>query len=220
MNVALRTRMTKEEFLAWEEHQELRHEFDGFGITAIVGATQAHELIVANIVFSLTLRLRGGPCRVFGSGMKIEAAESIRYPDATVACGPIQPKEVLLADPRIVFEVESRSTALLDQTVKNPEYRGHAIHHALCHAVAGQHFGRRVCAVGRSMGGSLLTGPDKVLAMPEAGIEVTIGRVLRGRGVAEIKDRPAQPIPAPIGHHRTARACFSAGMLGQVETMA
>ena len=118
MNVALRTRMTKEEFLAWEEHQELRHEFDGYGITAMVGATQAHELIVANIVIALGVRLRGGPCRVFGSGMKIEAAGSIRYPDATVACGLMQPKEVLLADPCVVFEVESRSTALLDQTVK------------------------------------------------------------------------------------------------------
>ena len=180
MNVALRTRMTKEEFLAWEEHQELRHEFDGYGITAMVGATQAHELIVANIVIALGVRLRGGPCRVFGSGMKIEAAGSIRYPDATVACGLMQPKEVLLADPRVVFEVESRSTALLDQTVKNPEYEAtpSIVRYVMLsqNSVATVVFAR----VDGMWTGLLLTGPDKVLAMPEVGIEVPLGGFYEG----------------------------------------
>ena len=53
MNVTLRPRLTKEEFLAWEERQELRHEFDGHKVIAMVGATQAHELIVANILLSV-----------------------------------------------------------------------------------------------------------------------------------------------------------------------
>jgi hypothetical protein len=30
MNIALRKPMTLEQFLAWEERQELRYEFDGF----------------------------------------------------------------------------------------------------------------------------------------------------------------------------------------------
>ncbi|HEY0205037.1 MAG TPA: Uma2 family endonuclease [Acetobacteraceae bacterium] len=121
MNVTLRPRLTKHEFLAWEERQELRYEFDGHKVTAMVGATQAHELTVAGTVIALGVRLRGGPCRVFGSGIKIEVAGSIRYPDATVACEPVQRRERLLTDPLFMFEVESDSTALLDQTVKNPE---------------------------------------------------------------------------------------------------
>ena len=60
MNVTSRPRLTKEEFLEWENRQERRHEFDGQKVVAMVGATQAHELIVANILIALRTRLRGG----------------------------------------------------------------------------------------------------------------------------------------------------------------
>lgn len=180
MNVTLRPRLTKEEFLAWEERQELRYEFDGHKVTAMVGATQAHELIVANILFSMKLRLRGGPCRVFGSGMKIEAAGSIRYPDATVACGPVQPRERLLTSPLIVFEVESDSTALLDQSVKNPEYEAtpSIMRYVMLSqdSVAATVFAR----VDGVWAGSLATDPAKVLAMPEIGAEVPLGEFYEG----------------------------------------
>ena len=180
MNVALRTRMTKEEFLAWEEHQELRHEFDGYGITAMVGGTQAHELIAANIVIALGIRLRGGPYLVFGSGMKIDVAGSIRYPDAIVARGPAQQNEMLLADPLIVFEVESRSTAFIDQTVKNPEYE--ATPSIVRYVMLSQ---SAVCAtvfarVDGAWTGSLVTDPAKPLAMPEIGAEVPLGEFYEG----------------------------------------
>ena len=36
MNIALRKPMTLTEFLAWEERQELRYEFDGFQPVAVV----------------------------------------------------------------------------------------------------------------------------------------------------------------------------------------
>jgi Uma2 family endonuclease len=180
MNVTLRPRLTKEEFLAWEERQSLRYEFDGHKVTAMVGATQAHELIVTNILLALGVRLRGGPCRVFGGGMKIEAAGSIRYPDVTVACGPLQPRERLLTDPLIVFEVESDSTALLDQTVKNPEYE--ATPSIMRYVMLSQDsmtatvFAR----VGDVWAGSLVTDPAKVLAMPEIGAEVPLCEFYEG----------------------------------------
>jgi len=176
----LRPRLTKEEFLAWEERQSLRYEFDGHKVTAMVGATQAHELIVTNILLALGVRLRGGPCRVFGGGMKIEAAGSIRYPDVTVACGPLQPRERLLTDPLIVFEVESDSTALLDQTVKNPEYE--ATPSIMRYVMLSQDsmtatvFAR----VGDVWAGFLVTDPAKVLAMPEIGAEVPLGEFYEG----------------------------------------
>ncbi len=37
MTVALRRRMTLPEFLAWEDAQELRYEFDGFQPVAMTG---------------------------------------------------------------------------------------------------------------------------------------------------------------------------------------
>ena len=41
MDVALRQRMSVAEFLAWEERQELRYEFDGFQAYAMVGVLRA-----------------------------------------------------------------------------------------------------------------------------------------------------------------------------------
>jgi nucleoside phosphorylase len=45
MNVTLRTPWTVERFLAWEERQELRHEFDGVRTIAMTGGTVAHDAI-------------------------------------------------------------------------------------------------------------------------------------------------------------------------------
>lgn len=45
MTVALRRPMTLAEFLAWEERQGLRFEFDGFQPVAMTGGTNAHEAV-------------------------------------------------------------------------------------------------------------------------------------------------------------------------------
>jgi hypothetical protein len=45
MNVALRKPMTLAEFLAWEERQDLRYEFDGSQPVAMTGGTVDHEAI-------------------------------------------------------------------------------------------------------------------------------------------------------------------------------
>ena len=113
--------------------------------------------------------------------MKIEASGSIRYPDATVACGPVQPLEKLLADPVIVFEVESDSTALVDQTVKNPEYEAtpSIMRYVMLSAGEGRRHGVR--AGGRCLGpGRWRRDPGKVLAMPEIGVEVPLGEFYEG----------------------------------------
>ena len=43
MSNALRQPMTVEEFLAWEERQELRYEFDGFRPVAMTGAPRRRK---------------------------------------------------------------------------------------------------------------------------------------------------------------------------------
>lgn len=78
MNVALRRSMTMDEFLAWEEGQEFKHEFDGFGPVAMAGVTFNHAVIQGDLIASLTARSRGTRCRALGSDLKIEAAGSIR----------------------------------------------------------------------------------------------------------------------------------------------
>ncbi len=86
MSVALRKPMTMAEFLEWEERQEVRYEFDGFGPVAMTGGTFAHERIGGNIRAELHNRLRGPRCVAVGPTLTIEVAGRIRYPDAFVLC--------------------------------------------------------------------------------------------------------------------------------------
>ncbi len=123
MNVALRKQMTLEQFLAWEERQELRYEFDGFQPVAMTGGTAAHSAIQINLLTVLRGRLRGGPCRPFGSGLKILVAGRIRYPDAFVVCTPVPPRSTVVSEPVAIFEILSESTANTDLIAKNAEYR-------------------------------------------------------------------------------------------------
>src|SRR4051812_13828085 len=80
--------MTLAEFLAWEQRQEVKFEFDGFEPVAMVGVSVAHSTIQINVVTALANLLRGNRCRPHVSDLKIEVAGRIRYPDAFVVCTP------------------------------------------------------------------------------------------------------------------------------------
>ena len=77
MSVALRKPMTLPQFLAWEEQQELRYEFDGFQPVAMTGGTDTHEAIGGTLRSLLQAHLRGKPCRVRGPTMKIDVMDRV-----------------------------------------------------------------------------------------------------------------------------------------------
>jgi len=182
MNVALCQRMNLAEFLAWEERQELRYEFDGFDVRAMVGGTAAHAVIPRNLPTALTNRLRGKPCQVFGSELKVEVAGSIRYPDAFVVCAPVEPRARVVTESVVIFEVLSESTARIDHVDKNAEYRAtpsvqrYVMLEQDSQAVFARESDRWV--------GSLLTA-DVVLAMPEIGIEVPLAELYEGLDLSQ-----------------------------------
>jgi Uma2 family endonuclease len=63
-------------------------------------------------------RLGGGRCRAVGANLKIEVAGRIRYPDAFVICAPLSPRNTVVRDPVVVFEVLSESTSRTDRIQK------------------------------------------------------------------------------------------------------
>ncbi|HVC58895.1 MAG TPA: Uma2 family endonuclease [Acetobacteraceae bacterium] len=123
MSSALRKPMTLAQFLAWEERQELRYEFDGFEPVAMTGGTVAHDRITFNLQKILDVRLAGKPCRPLGPNVKIIVDGHARYPDAIVVCRPVPPDATVVDDPVIVFEILSGGTSKTDLIDKNREYR-------------------------------------------------------------------------------------------------
>jgi Uma2 family endonuclease len=115
--------MTLEAFLEWESRQQFKYEFDGLQPVAMVGVTNAHSIIRSNLVTALVSRLRGHRCRAHGSDLKIQVAGHIRYPDAFIVCSPVAPRDTVVHDPVVVFEILSPGTSYTDRIEKNREYR-------------------------------------------------------------------------------------------------
>src|SRR5271165_414684 len=91
MSMTQRKAMTVDEFLNWENQQELKYEFDGFAPVAMTGGTQEHALIQINLTTALRVRLRGGPCRVEGSGqIYLYQSVFLRPPGHRDRCEPIE----------------------------------------------------------------------------------------------------------------------------------
>ena len=179
MNAPMRTPMTPESFLAWEDRQPLRHEFDGVRTIAMTGGTEAHALIQVNLAIAVGGRLRGKPCRFVGNDLKIQVDGRIRYPDGFVYCSRAQADRKVIDEPVVIFEVLSESTSSTDLITKNAEYaatpsvRRYVV--LAQDAIGGTMFERD----GEDWTGRLLSA-DSLLRMPEIGIEVPMAEFYEG----------------------------------------
>jgi Uma2 family endonuclease len=176
MRTALRAKMTLEHFLAWEERQPLRYEFDGWQPVAMTGGTVAHELIGGTLRALLYERLRGKPCRSVGPTLKIEVMGRIRYPDAFVYCAPVVPGATVIREPVVVFEVLSPGTSRTDRIEKLLEYQATpSIQRYVIleqDSIGAMVFSRQ----GSAWDGRALTETD-TLAMPEIDVELALADI-------------------------------------------
>ena len=194
MNVALRRTMSVSEFLAWEERQERRYEFDGFRPVAMTGGTYEHDEITANLRQALKGRLAGKPCRPCGPNVKILAGRSVRYPDVLVTCSPIPRGATVIDDPVVVFEVVSKDNERTDRIDKLRDYgdtrsiRRYVILEQT--SIGASVFARR----GEDWIATVLAEGD-VLQLPELGIELPLAECYAGlefpRGEGEAEASPA-----------------------------
>lgn len=123
MSASQRPAWTQEQFFAWAEAQDERHEFDGLRPVAMTGGQLNHNIISQNLWSALRGRLRGTPCRSLGPDAGVATiGDAVRYPDAVVTCSPTDGQARLVRDPVLVFEVLSPSSGRTDRIVKVREY--------------------------------------------------------------------------------------------------
>ncbi len=125
---AIKPRFTAADYLEWEATQQERHEFVDGEVFAMSGASDTHVTITMNVALSLKTHLRGGPCRVLQSDMKlrVEADNAFYYPDLLVTCDERDrgaAAELAKAHPLLLIEVLSPSTSGYDHGVKFASYR-------------------------------------------------------------------------------------------------
>jgi Uma2 family endonuclease len=175
--------MTVDEFLAWEERQELRHEFDGVAAKAVTGGTLAHSSIQLGLARALGNHLDGKPCRPHGSDIKVRTRTGVRYPDAFVVCSQGDPSSTVVDDPVVVFEILSRSTGNRDLGVKKLEYQSmpSVQRYVVLHQThrAAEVFYR---AENEDDGWLLefVSGDGAMLNMPEIGVCISLAEIYKG----------------------------------------
>ncbi len=119
-------RMSAAEFLAWDAGQTTRHEFVRGEVFMMAGGEDRNNTVALNLVVALRQHLRGSPCRVYASDVKlsVEAADCYFYPDLMVTCSAADLGDRLIKrEPVLVVEVLSPSTAAFDRGEKFADYR-------------------------------------------------------------------------------------------------
>jgi Uma2 family endonuclease len=116
--------MTVEEYLHFEESSPIKHEYVAGEVYAMSGATARHNRIAGNVFARLLAAAKAGPCDVFVSDMRLEAAgDRYYYPDVMVVSTPVGELDVVTRRPCVVLEVTSPSTARIDRGEKPDAYR-------------------------------------------------------------------------------------------------
>lgn len=122
---------TEDEYLAFEAEATGKHEYVNGEIVAMSGVSDAHDRLQSNVALALGSRLRGGPCRLTFSDLRVRIAETglYAYPDFAIVCG--QPEfsastPPSLLNPRVIVEILSESTADYDLGSKAAHYRHRA----------------------------------------------------------------------------------------------
>lgn len=138
--------ITLEEYYRLEETSMIRHDYVGGRRVPVgcdpatydpsnpdallmAGGSPEHSLVIANIVREIGNGLKGKPCRVYDSNLRIGSADGFRhFPDATIVCGPLaidptDPTGHTIRNPTVAIEVLSPSTAGYDLGDKFDHYR-------------------------------------------------------------------------------------------------
>jgi Uma2 family endonuclease len=114
---------TPEEYLEMEKNSIEKHEYIRGEVIAMAGASKDHVRINRNLVTEIGSFLKGKPCEVFGTDLRVITpfSESYLYPDAMIVCREPEMKEGCfdtLTNPSVIIEILSPSTSGYDKNYK------------------------------------------------------------------------------------------------------
>src|SRR6185369_12193361 len=114
--------VTVRDYLAAEAVSDIRHEYLGGLVYAMAGETRDHNQIAQNFLFNLRQHLKGGPCKLYMSDIRVNfylrEDEYYYYPDIVVTCDKRDNDKLFIHYPKLIIEVLSPSTERLDKREK------------------------------------------------------------------------------------------------------
>jgi Uma2 family endonuclease len=110
------------DYLEAEVTSDVRHEYLGGLVYAMAGETRDHNQIAQNLLIHLRQHLKGGPCRLYMSDIRVNFDlrndEYYYYPDLVVTCDKHDTDKRFIRHPRLIIEVLSESTERVDKREK------------------------------------------------------------------------------------------------------
>lgn len=115
-----RRRMTVEEFLAFEDGTDTRHELVGGELVAMAPPLERHSTVAFAVATAIAARLPSGCRGLVEAGIRLDESNLFQA-DLAVSCAPVDP-EGLVRDPVLIVEVLSDGTRRFDLGEKADRY--------------------------------------------------------------------------------------------------
>jgi len=120
--------VSPEQYLEMERAAETKHEYYKGEVFAMSGASWQHNVIAKNINTIVLPFLKGKPCDMFGSDLRIHIPENslYTYPDFSIICGKPETtddEKDTVVKPSVLIEILSKSTKDYDRGTKFNLYR-------------------------------------------------------------------------------------------------
>lgn len=189
MNERLDIRLDKQSFFAWVQDRQGRYELRNGRIVMHPGVSRDHWPIVTGFVIALNKLLPPDTWTVGPADFAVEVGDNVRYPDVVVEAAGGDGKALSTANPIILVEVLSPSSAGMDFTEKVAEYT--SLSSLEAYIVASQD--EAICWVWqREPDGNFprlpeeIGGRDKSIELTARGVALPLAVVYRGIGAASI----------------------------------
>jgi Uma2 family endonuclease len=179
--------ISREEYLQGELVSEIRHEYVAGNVYAMSGGTLNHQRIAGNFSYLVKRQLEGKSCFPTGSDFKLQVPlgrgeVAFYYPDGMIICVPV-PGDALFTDsPSVILEVISPNTRRIDEVQKYRDYITIPTLGTYILAETESPFLTLHRRDGTSFRREVLSGPDAILELPEAGITIHLNELYRDVG--------------------------------------
>jgi Uma2 family endonuclease len=120
--------VSQEDYLTMERASQEKHEYYNGEVFAMSGASWEHNVIAKNISTLVLPFLKGKPCDMFGSDLRIHIPENTlyTYPDFSIICDKPEitdEEKDIVVKPSVIIEILSKSTKDYDRGSKFMLYR-------------------------------------------------------------------------------------------------
>jgi Uma2 family endonuclease len=196
MSSASKRLLSPEEYLEQERRADSKSEYLRGEVFAMAGASFEHTLIKDNLAREAGNQLKGTPCRVLTSDMRVRVAATglYAYPDIVILCDEPQFEDETfdtLLNPRAIVEVLSDSTEKYDRGAKFAHYR--QIPSLQEYVIVAQDrplVERYVRQTDESWVLTVFADASRIFEFASVPVQVPLAEIFRG---IQFPDRPAHP---------------------------